>query len=114
MLPTKVAMSGLSDLVTPLGYSPNLKVQIWKSLPSNVRKEGKASKQASICLMNMTPFRLSLLPFTKQSLLNFNITIHFILSNGPFVLYNVKVDNLYWFEFPFHERNFKPLQRFDS
>jgi hypothetical protein len=44
MLPTKVAMSGLSDLVTPLGYSPNLKVQIWKSLPSNVRKEGKASK----------------------------------------------------------------------
>jgi len=48
MLPTKVAMSGLSDLVTPpLGYSPNLKVQIWKSLPSNVRKEGKASKQAS-------------------------------------------------------------------
>jgi hypothetical protein len=60
MLPTKLAMSGLSDLVTPLGYSPNLKVQFWKSLPSNVRKE---SKQASICLMNIWHhYRLAIFP----------------------------------------------------
>lgn len=88
MLPTKLAMSGLSDLVTPLGYSPNLKVQFWKSLPSNVRKE---SKRAYVQWTYDTI--LAILPHSENNLY-LTSTSPYILSNGPFVLYNVKVDNL--------------------
>jgi hypothetical protein len=70
-------MSGLSDLVTPLGYSPNLKVQFWKSLPSNVRK--KESKQ-SICLMNIW-HHIGYLPPSIHK------TISPLTSTSPYILF---------------------------
>jgi hypothetical protein len=112
MLPTKLAMSGLSDLVTPLGYSPNLKVQFWKSLPSNVRKE---SKQASICLMNIWHhYRLAIFPPPIHKTISTWLQHHrtfFYIKPSICIIQREGGDNLYWFECPFNERNFKHYKK---
>jgi hypothetical protein len=115
MQPTKLAMSELSDLVTPLGYSPNLKVQFWKSLSLECEEGRKASKQ-SICLMNIWHHISYLPPFTKQSLLLTSTSSYIFFYQMVHLYYTTwRWTTFYWFECPFNEKEFQTATKgFDS